>query len=119
MHFSTIYKQSYLLISYPIIYNVEKKMKNGEFALLLTTLAVFAATSIGLSYAYNMGNSYHGMMDIPPNELEGENWWNDMKTHMEEHWNNLEGEDWMEEMSNFMEEQEIDNHNTTNHHGCH
>ncbi len=96
------------------------KTKTLVLALTLVVLAVAAPTTYVLAQG-GPSSSYYG---VTGSGFEDEEWWNEMKTYMEQHWEDheddegwdemkermedrwadVDGEDWWDEMKEHMEE---------------
>jgi len=55
-------------------------------------------------------------MDDHMDEVQDESWFDEMSTYMDEHMDNVENQDWFDEMTQYMEEE---NNNGDWHGGCH
>ena len=80
-------------------------MKNLKIMIIATTIAVLAVATIGVALAYNYNNSpnYGGMMgSSSPNE--DEDWWTEMRDHMDDHMDEVQDEEWFDEMTEHMED---------------
>jgi len=80
-------------------------MKNLKIILIATTIAVLGVATIGLALASSYNNSpyYGGMMGYStPNTAD--DWWIEMREHMEDHWNEIGDEDWWTNMREYMDD---------------
>ncbi len=80
-------------------------MKNVKTIIIATTIAILAVATIGVALASTINNSpYYGGMMGYSSTPENEDWWNEMREHMEDHWNEIDDSDWWDEMIEHMEE---------------
>lgn len=102
-------------------------MKNLKLILIATIVAVLAVATIGVAFADNYrDSSYYGMMGYDT-DYEAEDWWNEMRERMEDHWDEVQDEDWFEDMRAYMDDHldDIENQNWFDemydygYHGCH
>jgi sensor domain CHASE-containing protein len=98
------------------------RTKTLILALGLAVLAVAASTTYVLAYR-GSGSSYYSTTSNVA-QVQNEEWWNDMRTymqqhgqdnkddawwnetrtHMEQRWGNIQSDDWWNEMRQYMEE---------------
>lgn len=126
-----------LLRHYNAVIVGDDEMKNFKIIIIATTIAVLAVASIGAALAHNYGSpSYYGgmmgysspyededwwtemreHMDDPWDEVQDEVWFDEMRTYMNEHLDEVENQEWFDEMTEYMEEQRFDNNYR---YGCH
>jgi hypothetical protein len=92
------------------------KSKTLGLALILVAI-VFVAPATYVVATSNSNGSLYGMMgggmmddtDVDymmgdTEHLEDEDWWDEMKEHMEDHMNEVEDEDWWDEMKEHMDD---------------
>ena len=93
-------------------------MQNWKIVIVTTTIAILAVATISLSFAHNLGGSsyYGGMMGYSDYDGETEDWWTEMREHMNDHWDEVQDEEWFDEMTQYMEDR---NGNGYGRHGCH
>ena len=84
------------------------KTKTLVLALILVVVAVAAPATYALARS-NPSSSYYGVTGNI-DDLD-EEWWNEMRTYMEQHWAGIESEDWWDEMNEHIEEhwEELEN----------
>ena len=80
-------------------------MKNLKIIIIATTIAVLAVATIGVALAQNFGNPayFGGMMGYSTSNSDDE-WWTEMREHMEARWTGIEDEEWFDDMTAYMEE---------------
>ena len=80
-------------------------MKTKIIIAIGITIGIVAWASIGIVLAHNFStNPYHDRVTGYSTSYEDEDWWNEMKEHMEERWA-VDDEDWWDEMRENIEEQ--------------
>lgn len=72
-------------------------MKTTKAALALIAVIGLSAIIAGLAYA-------HYTTAFPPTTDNAEDWWNEMREHMEARWTGIEDEEWFDDMVQYMEE---------------
>ncbi len=109
-------------------------MKNLKIIIIATiSILSFAIIAVALAdngdmmgYGGMMGSSYNEdedwwtemreHMDDHMDEVQDEEWFNDMRAYMDDHLDDVENQDWFDEMTQYMEEE----HNNGDWHGgCH
>ena len=86
-----------------IVSDVE--MKSLKLILIATTIAILTVATIGVALAYNYGgSSYYGGMMGYSTPYEDEDWWIEMREHMDDHWNEIQDEEWYNDMRAYMNE---------------
>ena len=80
-------------------------MKTLKIAIILTTVIALATVTIGLTLAHNFGSEgfFGGMMGYTTHTGD-EDWWTEMREHMEGRWTGIEDEEWFDDMTAYMEE---------------
>ena len=80
-------------------------MKTLKIAIILTAVFALATVTIGLTLAHNFGSEgfFGGMMGYTTYTGD-EDWWTEMREHMEGRWNGIEDEEWFDDMTAYMEE---------------
>lgn len=78
-------------------------MKTLKIALALAAITVIVNLAIGLSLAHYTDTPVDYMHGYLP-ETENENWWTEMREHMEARWTGIEDEEWFDDMAQYMEE---------------
>ena len=80
-------------------------MKNLKIMLIATTIAVLGVATIGLALASSYNNSpYYGGMMGYSNPNTDDDWWIEMREHMEDHWNEIGDEDGWTNMREYMDD---------------
>lgn len=82
---------------------VIEKMKTLKIALALTAIISLIAVTAGLSLAHYNNTPFYPMHDYT-SETFDENWWTEMREHMQEHWTGIENEEWFDDMTQYIEE---------------
>lgn len=77
-------------------------MKNLKLILVVATVTVLAVATIGVVFAHNYGESYYGMMGYST-DYEDDDWWNEMRDRMEDHWDEIQDEEWFDDMQAYMD----------------
>lgn len=95
-------------------------MKTKIIIAIGITIGIVTWASIGIVLAHNFTtNPYYGGVRGYSTHYEDEDWWNEMRQYMEEHWDEIdqapeqditdeEFEDWWNEMKEHMDEQWAD-----------
>ncbi len=98
------------------------KTRTLVLALTLVVLAVAAPTTYVLAHR-GTSSSYYG---VTGSEFENEEWWNEMREHMEQRWDDIDNKDWWDEMNKYIEEhwEELENDDyrygrSSSYGGCH
>lgn len=79
-------------------------MKNLKLILVATTVAVLAIATIGVAFANTYGDSSsYGMMGYET-DYEDDDWWNEMRDHMEDHWSEVQDEEWFDDRQTYLDE---------------
>ena len=85
-------------------------MKNLKIIIIATTIAILTVATVGIALAFSNGDSpYYGMNQYS-STVEDDDWWTEMREHMEERWNEIDqtdpinDEDWWDEMIDHMKE---------------
>lgn len=76
-------------------------MKNLKIILITTTIAILAIAAIGVAFAHNYGRSYDSTTRYST-DYEREDWWNEMRDRMEDHWDEVQDEEWYDDMRAYM-----------------
>ena len=80
-------------------------MKNLKIIIIATTIAILTVATIGVALAHNYGgSSYYGGMMGYSTPYEDEDWWIEMREHMDEHWDEIQDEEWYNDMRTYMDE---------------
>lgn len=82
---------------------VIEKMKNIKIAIALVAVVGLVAVTVGLAFAHYFGGPYY-LSTVSLQEGFDEDWWTEMREHMEARWSGLEDEEWFDEMTQYMEE---------------
>ena len=77
-------------------------MKNIKIALALLAVIGLVAITIGLGFAHYFGTPYDSTAGL--SESFDEDWWTEMREHMEARWSGVEDEEWFDDMTQYMEE---------------
>jgi len=78
------------------------KNKTLVLALTLAIIAVAAPTTYVLARHGSSSSYYATTSDV--SKFQDEEWWNDMRTYMEQHWQDHEDDGWWDEMKAHMEQ---------------
>ena len=80
-------------------------MEKTKIVILLIAVIALATVTIGLTFAHSIGGTdfFGGMMGYTPYS-EGEDWWTEMREHMQGHWTDIEDEALFDDMTQYMEE---------------
>jgi len=80
-------------------------MKNLKIIIIATTIAVLAVATIGVALAQNYRNTayFGGMMGYSSSNSDDE-WWTEMREHMDDQWNEIGDGDWWNEMREHMDD---------------
>ena len=80
-------------------------MKQTKIAIAVIAIVAIATLTIGLAFAHYFGNPYnYGYPSDYANSIEEQDWWNEMREHMEDRFEGIEDEQWFDDMLTYMEE---------------
>ena len=78
-------------------------MKNTKIAIALVAIVGLVTLTAGLAFAHYFGGPYNPITGSLQESFD-EDWWTEMKEHMEARWSGIEDEEWFDDMTQYMEE---------------
>ena len=78
-------------------------MKNTKIAIALVAVVGLVAVTVGLAFAHYFGAPYAPITGSSQENFD-EDWWTEMREHMEARWSGIEDEEWFDDMIQYMEE---------------
>jgi hypothetical protein len=82
-------------------------MKTLKIVLALAAVIGLVTITVGLSFAHYNGTTFDYMHDYVQDGVD-EDWWVEMREHMEARWSGIEDEAWFDDMLEHMEEHEAE-----------
>ena len=86
-----------------MLFLVMKKMKNTKIAIALIAAVGLVALTSGLVFAHYFTGPHNPLTDSL-HESINEDWWTEIREHMEARWSGIEDEQWFDDMLEYMEE---------------
>jgi hypothetical protein len=78
-------------------------MEKLKIALALIAVIGLVVVTVGLSFAHYIGTPFSTTTGSLQDTYD-EDWWTEMREHMEARWSGIEDEEWFDDMTQYMEE---------------